>query len=94
MVTNFFSKNDSGLNEIVKQITDPKFGLRGFIDTEITENINKLNKKYSNWNEDIVVLFEGKFNIDITVNSPNSSELSFNAPSEILSAFVRNYDEN
>ena len=82
------------VNEIVKQITDPKFGLRGFIDTEITENINKLNKKYSNWNEDIVVLFEGKFNIDITVNSPNSSELSFNAPSEILSAFVRNYDEN
>jgi len=82
------------VNEIVKQITDPKFGLRGFIDTEITENINKLNKKYSNWSEDIVVLFEGKFNIDITINSSNSSELSFNAPSEILSVFVRNYDEN
>ena len=82
------------VNEIVKQITNPKLGLRGFADTEINENISRLNKKYANWSEDIVVLYEGKFNIDITINSSNSSELTFNAPSEILSAFVRNYDEN
>ena len=82
------------VNEIVKQITNPKLGLRGFADTEINENISRLNKKYANWSEDIVVLYEGKFNINITINSSNSSELTFNAPSEILSAFVRSYDEN
>jgi len=84
----------SYVNEIVRKITNPLFGLRAFIETEITENTNKLNKKYSNHPEDIVILFQGKFNIDITINSSNSSELSFNAPSEIMSVYVRNYDED
>lgn len=96
---NFLSKlrefnEDLYVSEILQHITDPDCGLRAQLETEIdNDNITRINKKYGDWPEDIVLVMNGKFHIELDITD---DKLGFNlkAPSEVLSIFVRNYDED
>tara|TARA_B110000503_G_C7121040_1_gene402545 strand:+ start:169 stop:909 length:741 start_codon:yes stop_codon:yes gene_type:complete len=97
---NFLAKlrglnEDAYINEILQRITDPDYGVRAWVKNEINDdNIHKLNKKYTNWSEDIIVIMNGKFHIELAITDQNKLEFSFKSPSEILSVFIRNYDED
>jgi len=81
-------------NIVTQSVTNPTYGLKAHLETEISDNFGYANKKYENWDEDIVILFDGKFSLDITVKDDEISDISFFEPPEILSIFVRNYDES